>query len=298
MDFSALQTFVSVARTHSFSETAERLHLTQPAVSKRIAALEAELHTALFDRIGRTVTLTEAGRALIPKARRILAEVEESRRIIANLSGKVSGRLSLATSHHVGLHRLPSVLRRYTHRYPEVELDLHFMDSETACAAVERGELELAIVTLPAAPPERLALYGIWHDPLSVVVSTEHALASKETVDLAELASSPAILPSVGTFTREIIIAAFKAASLQPKIVLETNYLETIKMMVSIGLGWSALPQTMINQDLHALSLEGLSLSRCLGTVRHRERTLSNAAAALCDLLDADADPRLRPVDG
>ena len=140
MDFSALEAFVTVAEQGSFSRAAEALHLTQPAISKRVAALESELDARLFDRIGRKVNLTEAGDALLSNARRILQELEESRRVIANLSTEVRGRLSLATSHHAGLHRLPPVLRIYTKQYPQVELDLHFMDSESACSAVEHGD--------------------------------------------------------------------------------------------------------------------------------------------------------------
>ena len=205
MDFAALEAFVTVAEQGSFSRAAEALHLTQPAVSKRVAALEGELEARLFDRIGRKVNLTEAGDALLANARRILQELAESRRVIANLSTQVRGRLSLATSHHAGLHRLPPVLRIYTKQYPQVELDLHFMDSESACSAVEHGDLELAVVTLPADPSDKLKLTKLWDDPLDIVVAKEHPLAAKRRLSIAALAQFPAILPAVGTFTREII---------------------------------------------------------------------------------------------
>ncbi|MDH5778224.1 MAG: LysR family transcriptional regulator, partial [Gammaproteobacteria bacterium] len=133
MDLNNLTTFVAVAETGSFSQTSEQLFLTQPAISKRIAALEDELGTSLFDRIGRSVSLTEAGQALLPRAHKILLEVEDSRRAISNLSGNISGKLSIGTSHHIGLHRLPPVLRQFNIAYPDVELDIHFMDSEEAC---------------------------------------------------------------------------------------------------------------------------------------------------------------------
>ncbi|PSQ93843.1 MAG: LysR family transcriptional regulator, partial [Proteobacteria bacterium SW_6_67_9] len=167
MDISALQAFEAVCRGRSFSQAADELFLTQPAVSKRIAALESELGTRLFDRIGRAVVPTEAGRALQPHARHVLAEVEASRQAIADLSGQVAGRLQVGTSHHIGLHRLPPILRAYTQDYPGVELDLDFMDSEQACLAVERGDLELAVVTLPASPPDTLVTEALWADPLA-----------------------------------------------------------------------------------------------------------------------------------
>ena len=98
MDILNLQTFISVSDAGSFSRASEQLFITQPAVSKRISALEQELGIPLFDRIGKKVQLTEAGHALLPSAKKILAELEESRRAISNLSGKVSGSLKLGTS--------------------------------------------------------------------------------------------------------------------------------------------------------------------------------------------------------
>jgi DNA-binding transcriptional LysR family regulator len=118
MDTQSLQAFLSVADTGSFSRAAEQLHLTQPAVSKRIATLEGMINARLFDRIGRRVTLTEAGRLLLPRARQILVMVDDSRRALGNLSGGVAGSLTLATSHHIGLHRLPPLLKQYTQRHP------------------------------------------------------------------------------------------------------------------------------------------------------------------------------------
>ncbi|MBD3618377.1 MAG: LysR family transcriptional regulator [Chromatiales bacterium] len=290
MEIQALQTFVAVAEAASVSRAAEALHLTQPAVSKRLAGLETELGTPLFDRIGRRLALTEAGRTLLPNARRILQELEESRRLIANLSLEVRGPLSLATSHHIGLHRLPPVLRRYTRDHPQVELDLRFMDSEAACAAVEHGDLELAVVTLPSAPAPVLDTGLVWDDPLVVVTGLNHPLAGRGQVALRELAAYPAILPAVGTYTREIIAGAVAATGTTLNVNLETNYMETIKMMVSIGLGWSALPRTMLGPELRELHVEELRLVRQLGTVRHRERTLSNAAQAFIETLAAHPD--------
>ncbi|HDP89252.1 MAG TPA: LysR family transcriptional regulator, partial [Thioalkalivibrio sp.] len=271
MEIHALQAFVAVAEATSVSRAAEVLHLTQPAVSKRLAGLEAELGSPLFDRIGRRLALTEAGRTLLPNARRILQELEESRRLIANLSREVRGPLSLATSHHIGLHRLPPVLRRYTRDHPQVELDLRFMDSEAACAAVEHGDLELAVVTLPSAPAPTLETRLVWDDPLVIVTGLNHPLAGRGRgpVALRELAAYPAILPAVGTYTREIIASAMEATGTTLNVNLETNYMETIKMMVSIGLGWSALPRTMLGPELRELHVEELWLVRQLGTVRH-----------------------------
>jgi len=281
MEFAALKAFVAVAETGSFSVAAERLFLTQPAVSKRIAALESELDARLFDRIGRTVTLTEGGVALLPRAQKLLMELEDSIRAISSLSGEVRGTLRFATSHHIGLHRLPPTLKRFTQMYPQVRLDIRFMDSEAACVAVEQGELELGIVTLPPEPSIKLTTEVIWEDPLGIVVSRNHPLAEQADVTLDQLAQHVAVLPATNTYTRQIAELAFSRLGLTLEIALSTNYLETIKMLVSVGIGWSLLPNTMLDKHISKLSVEELSLQRSLGIVYHRDRTLSNAARAL-----------------
>ena len=281
MEFAALKAFVAVAETGSFSVAAERLFLTQPAVSKRIAALESELDARLFDRIGRTVTLTEGGTALLPRAQKLLVELEDSIRAISSLSGEVRGTLRFATSHHIGLHRLPPTLKRFTQMYPQVRLDIRFMDSEAACVAVEHGELELGIVTLPPEPSIKLTTEVIWEDPLGIVVSRNHPLAEQADVTLDQLAQHVAVLPATNTYTRQIAELAFSRLGLTLEIALSTNYLETIKMLVSVGIGWSLLPNTMLDKHISKLSVEELSLQRSLGIVYHRDRTLSNAARAL-----------------
>jgi len=285
MDIQGLQAFLTIADEDSFSGAAERLHLTQPAVSKRISNLEQQLECRLFDRIARKVTLTEAGRALLPRAKHILQQVEETRRVLTDIGGTVSGRLAIGTSHHIGLHRLPPVLRAFVGEYPEVQLDFQFMDSEDAYNAVAQGQLELGIVTLPPGDLGSLNSELIWKDPLSVVVGPEHPLAKADTVSLKLLASSPAILPGPTTFTRKIVEERFAKYQQQVVVSISTNYLETIKMMVSIGLGWSVLPASMVEGELVTLEIPRLRMERSLGVVYHPRHSLSNAARCLLDLL-------------
>lgn len=283
MDTAALQALLAVAETGSFSRAAERVFLTQPAVSKRIATLEAQLGTRLFDRIGRRIRLTPAGEALVVHARRILAELDDARRRLANLAGTVSGTLAMATSHHIGLHRLPPALKRFHARYPQVQLDLRFMDSEKACQAVARGEIELAVVTLPPRPSAPLHAVPVWDDPLEIVVSPEHALA-QGAVTPKRLLEHPAILPGAGTYTREIILQALGALRQRIQVGMTANYLEVLKMLAAIGLGWSVLPRTMIDGSLKVVRM-GKSIRRSLGIVTHSARTLSNAAQAMIEIV-------------
>jgi DNA-binding transcriptional LysR family regulator len=285
MDVAALKAFVAVAEAGSFSLAAEQLFVTQPAISKRVSALENELQTRLFDRIGRHVTLTEAGDILLPRARNILLQLEDSVRTLSNRSGEVRGTLRFATSHHVGLHRLPPVLKQFVRRYPHVRLDIRFMDSEQACHAVEVGELEFAIVTLPPSPAPVLATQKVWDDPLTIVVSQDHPLATKSRPVLDDLPVHPAILPAANTYTRQIADQAFAALNLELDVALSINYLETIKMLVSVGIGWGLLPVSMLDAQLTPLAFGTLHLERSLGSVHHRDRTLSNAARTLIGML-------------
>ena len=281
MDIASLRAFVAVAEQQSFSRAAEELYLTQPAVSKRVSQLEQDLEVSLFDRIGRKVALTPAGSALLPRARRLLNDAREIRRALSDLSGEVRGRLTMGTSHHIGLHRLPGPLKRFTHDNPDVELDIRFMDSEAACHAVEIGDLELAIVTLPPQPLPHLKTELIWDDPLVVMVSKEHPLAARARVDLATLLPYPAVLPSSHTYTRGILEQAVREVGLTLNISMETNYLETLRMLVEAGLGWSLLPATQLTEQLVSVPIRGLHLSRQLGAVTHEKRSLSNAARAM-----------------
>lgn len=287
MDTQFLAAFVEVAEAGSFTQAAERLHLSQPAISKRITALEDQIGQSLFDRVGRTVNLTDAGRTLLPYARKALQDIEDARRALSQLDGQVSGRLSIGTSHHIGLHRLPPVLGQFTRDYPQVDLDIHFMDSEIACQAVLAGKLELGIVTLPTQPLPQLQSRLVWPDPLVVVVAPDHPLAGRSQVSLAQLAEHPAVLPDEATYTHRIVTGALQAEGVKPHVRLATNYLETLKMLVGIGLGWSVLPESMLDDTLTRLNVPRLRLRRELGLVWHEKRTLSGGAQALMKMMPA-----------
>lgn len=287
MDIASLSAFIAIAETGSFSLAAERLHLTQPAVSKRLATLETQLGVRLFDRLGREIAPTGAGRALLPRAYQILSVLDDTRRALSNLNGDVSGRLSLATSHHIGLHRLPPLLRTFTRAHPKVSLDIRFLDSEVAYDEVLHGRAELAVITLAPNTASPVRASKVWDDPLDFVVAPEHSLAQMPDVTLADLAGHPAVFPGGNTFTHHIAQRLFEREGLTPNIAMSTNYMETIKMMVSIGIAWSVLPRTMLDEQVVRLPLPGIQLSRQLGYILHTERTLSNAARAFMTLLDS-----------
>ena len=290
MQLNQINAFLAVAELESFSQAAEKLHITQPAVSKRIRQLESNVKVDLFDRIGKRSILTPNGRAFKPHAERILQELKSFRSSLSQQQAAPSGSLSFATSHHIGLHRLPQALREFKIRYPQVDLDLHFMDSEDACVAIAENELELAIVTLPEHGDERLHCEPIWIDRLVAVMALDHPMAQTRDITPESLIPYPTILPSNGTFTRKIINSLFAGNQGQLEIILESNYLETIKVMASANLGWSILPESMADSSLVCHALQGLDTRRPLGIVTRTNRTLSLSSSALIKLLRDERD--------
>jgi len=285
LDNQCLQAFVSVAECTSFSVAAEHLHLTQSAVSKRISILEQQVGKKLFDRIARQVSLTEAGSALLPRARHILQEQASAIQAINDLSGDTQGTLRLAISHHLGLHRLPPTLKAFARQYPKVNLDIEFMDSEKAYEQVLHGQSEVAVITLALERHPNILRKKIWTDPLRFICAPDHPLSEIDQPNLNDLAQYPVILPGLNTYTGRIIQNLFESRGIPLRAPMSTNYLETISTMVEIGLGWSVLPETLV-KNLHEMTIDHVTVTRELGYIHHMKRSLSNAAVAFLALLD------------
>lgn len=297
MDTQNLKAFVAVAEHLSFSTAAEQLHVTQPAISKRIHLLEQQLSSLLFDRVGRQVSLTEAGRILLPHAQNILNSINMAKQAVADLSGEVRGQLKLITSHHIGLHRLPLVLREYSQRYPLVDLDIRFMDSAEAYAAVQKGDSDLGIITQVEGIDSLVCSRTIWVDKMHFVSARQHPLSSMPSVNLQDLSLYQALLPERRFYTTKLVEGLFMRSDLDLKINLSTNFLETIKALISAGYAWGVLPDTMLQDDTLAVlpvtneaTGEPIQLSRNLDCIYHKQRSMSNAGKAFFDLLCTRAD--------
>lgn len=286
MDHQQLQAFISVAELQSFSRAAEHLHLTQPAVSKRISCLEQALGLKLFDRIGHRIHLSPAGASLLPRAKRLLYDLEDAVTELRNLSGQVAGTLRIATSHHVGLRHLPSILQVYTQRFPDVVLEFDFVDSERAFHEVLQGMRELAIITLPDPPPESVLCIPLWIEHLRPCAHVRHPLAQRKTLSPDMLSQHRAILLPEHTFTQLRANEVFQQAGIALADYTSSTYLEAIAMLVTANQGWALLPEVFCNDEIVALKLDPeVVLTRILGVAIHKERTLSNAARAMLDIL-------------
>lgn len=290
MDFYRLSYFKKVAETRSISRAAEELLLTQPAVSKQIKALEEELGTRLFDRIGKKVLLTRAGKNLYGHADRILRSVEEAKTAVHDMSSECSGELVVGTSDHISLHRLPDVLKQYIETFPKVDLKLRCHRSETILDMVHGNTVDLGVITLPKASTGMIQKV-VWRDPMSLVFPKNHPLGSLEQVRLRDITPYGMILPESGTATREMIDAAFARKNLSPNVKMEVAYIETIKVLVKVGLGISILPDKAVDAEVRSgvlirAALQDAQFSRDLGVLYLKDKFLSRPAVEFLRLLE------------
>jgi DNA-binding transcriptional LysR family regulator len=290
MDFYQLFYFRKVAETKSISRAAEELMLTQPAVSKRMRALEEELGEKLFDRIGKKVFLTKAGGVLLAHADRILRSVEEAKTAVRDLSEECSGELVIGTSDHISLHRLPGILKTYITAFPKVDLKLRCHRSETILEMVGKNLVDIGVITLPRVSANLISRV-IWDDPMSLVFPKGHPLAVMKKIRLKDIIRYGMILPEAGTTTRKNIDAAFSKKKLVANVTMEVAYIETIKGLVKVGLGISILPDKAVEQEVKSgqlvkASLQDAKFSRDLGVVYLKYKFLSRPAVEFLRFLD------------
>lgn len=295
MDIDALLAFVTTIKEQSFSKAALKLNVTQPAISKRIQNLESQLSVKLIERFQREIILTEAGEVLLPHALNVLHEIDNAKLAIENIHSSISGQLRIVASHHIGLHRLPLILKNFSKRYPEVDLKLNFLDSESASPLLKDNQADIAFITIPSDMNDDYKSHLMWNDPMSFICGKGHPLSQLEVIHPSDLSKHNAILPSITTLTYRVVETIFKQNNVKLKASIPTNYLETMKMMASVDMGWSVLPNTMIDEELLVLPLsekfkQGLEgqapkhpISRQLGAISYRKKNISSAAKAFIE---------------
>ena len=245
-----LRYFVTVAEELHFGRAAARLHMTQPPLSQAIAALEDGLGTALFLRNRRTVALTPAGSALLPEARRILSEAALLPDLARRAAGGETGRLALAFITSADYSVLPPFLRRYSERYPGVQLSLQEATSDVQIDELLRGRIDAGLLIPPLPERARAALdyMKVLDEPL-ILCAPAGMLRKKGPVALRNLPPLPLII-----FPREIspalhdaILSCFRAAGITPAIGQQAIQMQTIVSLVSAGMGLALVPQSVSN---------------------------------------------------
>lgn len=258
MTFEALRQFRALVECGGFRAAAERVHRSQPAVSHQLKALERELGHVLLDR--KTGKPTPAGQRLYERACGLLTDAEALRRELDDFDESRARELLLGTSDTTALYVLPPVIRRFAAAMPQTRLVIVNRSTEAIADQVERGDLDLGIVTLPVGRSS-LEERELFRQELVLVVPASHSLSRGRNVELAKLKSESFLLLDAGTRTGSVLRRHFRRTGFEPQIVLDTGSFEVIKRYVAEGVGISFLPKRVItpaDRALKTLQVPGL----------------------------------------
>jgi DNA-binding transcriptional LysR family regulator len=280
-----LEHFVAVAEEANFTRAAARLHVVQSAVSATIKSLERELGTPLLDRNSKRVLLTDAGAALLPRAHAALDVAREAVDAVAEVRGGLRGTLRLGTMISVDLIDLPALLGEFHRRHPCVLLRISAAPSGSrglVDALLER-RLDLAFVSMPGPRPAGITLTDLTTSVLDLVVPTDHPLAKRRTVPIAELAGLGFVDCPVGYGNRTVADRAFAAASVPRRVAIEITDLATGVAYVRNGLGVALLPRFALGkaENVATLTVDDADLDWPMSLAAPSERTPSAAARAM-----------------
>jgi len=285
-----IEGFLEVARFGSVSRAAEALYVTQPTLTARLHALERELGERLFVRGRQGMRLTDAGRAFLPYAERAVRALRDGRRAIDEVGTAAAGQLLLATAPAVSTYILPAVLEQFVANHPRVEVVVRTGHSEDVLQMVLRDQVQVGLGRALQHP--EVALQPFYDEELVLVVAPDHPFARAADVSISEVATEQLILFDRTSSYYEITQAAFLAAGVALRGVMELDNIEAAKKMVQRGLGVSLLPATAVALEVDAGTLCRVDL-RNVGPMRRqivamRRRDAgepSGLVAAFLDLL-------------
>src|SRR6478672_2532272 len=283
MEIHQLRYFVAVAEEGSFSNAAEREHISQPSLSQQIQKLEEELNQQLFDRLPREVVLTEAGRTLLGYARQILSGIAEARQAVTALEHEVAGKLSVGAIPSIALYVLPRLIGSFQRSYPKVTFELFEDTTDKLAQRLEDGTLDVVLATSGDNAPT-LSHYSLGREPLLMLLPQKQRLARRKTIKWSELASEKFLLlheiHSLSIQVRQLLAEN----NLKPEVVLQGAQLVTIARMVAAGLGVTVIPQMMAETEFIkgcvAVPFARPAPTRELTLLRNPLRFESRAAAA------------------
>lgn len=289
MELRQLEYFVAVAEEQSFTRAAARLHIVQSAVSAAVKTLERELGTSLLDRNSKRVLLTDAGAALLPRARVALDAARDARDAVAEVRGGLRGTVRLGTMTSVGLIDLPALLGEFHRRHPGVLVQTSAAPSgsQGLLAALTERRLDLAFVSLPGPRPAGIAFTDLASSPIELVVPDDHALAARGTVSLDELAGLDFIDSPVGYGNRAVVDRAFAAARVRRRVTIEITDIATGVDFVRHRLGVALLPEFSLRrvEGLARLRVTGADLVWPLSLAIPTDRRASAATRALVEVI-------------
>jgi LysR family hydrogen peroxide-inducible transcriptional activator len=246
MEFRQLRYFCAVAREGSFTRAAEEEGIAQPSLSQQILKLEAELGTPLFERLGRTVRLTQCGEMLLPRASEMLRQLGDARQSVQSLLTGVRGRLTVGAIPTVMPYFLAREAAAFMREYPDVELKLVENTTARLVEALQTGDLDLAVLGLPL-PNRDLVCGQLFREPILLAVPPGHRLAGLAQVDLPELRREKLLLLREGHCFRDEALAVCRKARVRPDAVFETDQFASIFSLVAAGGGVSLVPAMAVD---------------------------------------------------
>ena len=286
MELRQLAYFVAVAEEGNFTRAAATVHVAQPGVSAQIRHLERELGQDLLDRTGRSVSVTEAGAAVLPYARAALAAVAGARQAVEELTGLLRGHVTIGTLTSISSDQvdLPGLLAGFHHDHPGVDVTLTVANSEELVDALRAGRLDLAFIGLGATTPARIDTHILTSEPLVAVVSLRDPLAASTTITLHALAERTLISLPRGTGLRSALEQACAAAGFAPHVTFEAGDPRVLAELAARGLGVAVVPQSVAaarREQLHTLVITEPALQGRIALAWRSNGPISPLARAL-----------------
>ena len=284
-----LQIFRALAEELSFTRTAERVHTVQSNVTTQIKALEDELGVPLFDRLGRRVTLTDAGRSFLPFADQALAAMDQGQRAVQS-GAEPSGPLRVGVPESMLAYRLPQVLRIFHRRFPHVELMFRPQYDETLPVMLETGKLDMAVCMIEGSPNETIKSTRLRTERIFLLAHPSHPLTNRKIVEAADLAGQTLLLTEGGCGYRLKLDRQLALENIRPGTVTEFSSVEAIKQCVLAGMGLGLLPAIVVARELRqhqlkALHWAGPSMDIATHILWHKDKWISPAMAAFMNLV-------------
>jgi len=297
MTFRQLEIFLAVARAKNFTRASETLHVSQSTLSQHVLELERELGVRLFDRLGRAVTLTEAGRLLEEHATRIATTLASVRRAIDELKGLERGSLVIGASTTPGIYVLPGLVAAFRRRYPGINVSLQIGNSQVIEERIRAAAVDLGVVgghILGAR--ERCVAAGLL-DELLLIVPSRHPWAKRREVAPRELADVPLLMREQGSATRLVTEQTLRKAGVRFTTAMELDHTEAIKQAVMAGLGVAfvsmyAVSGEIMTRRLCGLRLKDLRIRRHFHVIHNEARTLTASGRAFMTLLEGASNRR------
>ena len=285
MELYQLGYFIEIARQRSFTRAAERLHMAQPALSQQMKNLESELGTALFIRGRKEIQLTAAGKAFLPRAEALLTQAEAAKAIVSDVAQLRGGKLVIAAIPSVSACLLPEVIRSFSRKHEQVELQLIEDSSERVSENVESGLADIGFLQLPASK-SAFETRTIISEPFVLLVAKSHPLVKQKEVALKQLAAESFIFYKGRA--RDTALEACRKAGFEPQIACESGELETVRALVAAGLGLAVVPQLAagnLPKTIQAITIREPKMQRQIAAVWQKGSVLSPAAHALLELV-------------